>query len=353
MHTALDIISYFREDFITAANEVGIDGTQLLSNLPPPGIMLKGKHVPVLEQKYQGTCSVLFFINMTRSGQEYPFVRFHTFKHGGITTQFNGLKYVSNNKSSLKFRGSSSISAIRINQMYSLATKEDENRARLQRYRAIQKQYFLANELQLSHPWVQHRLAGYATNALLSRLDIKSTFNGDLYAPLQNAEHGNVGYHKIFTRNRKDHKRHLILKSGRLNGSYIEIKGAKAGKIAICEGLVTGLTIALVWAGPIYVALTANNLKYVRESISHHTKSFVYFFADNDQWKPHAGNTGIEKAKLAMLKGDHLLAPEFSATSLIACPTDYNDLLVLEGLYELEKQVQQFAAIQRSNILNL
>ncbi|MUK39236.1 hypothetical protein GNP82_16930 [Aliivibrio fischeri] len=340
MKTALDIIYTYQDEFIFSSNQVGIDGSKLLSCFPSAGSMLKGRNVPVLENKYRGTCSVLFYVNRTRSGQEYPFVQFRTFKHGGITSEFNGIKYLCK---SLKERTKDITSRKTKRQIrQTLGSKaKEEDIAKLRQYHDVQKAYFTAKPIKITHPWLTRRLIGFATTELLARTDIRTSVTGDLFAPLQSAQHGNVGYHKIFSTNKQDHKRHLIYKSGRLNGSYIEIRGKTTSNdhIVICEGLITGLSIALIWKGPIYVALTANNLQYVRESLNLHGKSSVCFFADNDQWKPHVGNVGIAKAKQAMLKGDRMVIPVFSPQVLQSKPTDFNDVLLLEGLEQLEKQV--------------
>ncbi|MGR5067544.1 toprim domain-containing protein [Vibrio alfacsensis] len=341
MKTALDIIYTYQDEFIFSSNQVGIDGSKLLSCLPSAGSMLKGGNVPVLENKYRGTCSVLFYINRTYSGQEYPFVQFRTFKHGGITSEFNGIKYLCKSSKERTKDIISRKTKIQIRQALDSKTKEEEDIAKLRIYHEVQKAYFTAKPIKITHPWLTRRLIGFATTELLARTDIRTSVIGDLFAPLQSAQHGNVGYHKIFSTNEQDHKRHLICKSGRLNGSYIEIRGKTASndRIAICEGLITGLSIALIWKGPIYVALTANNLQYVRESLNQQGRSSICFFADNDQWKPHVGNVGIAKAKQAMQKGDRLVTPVFSPQALQSKPTDFNDVLLLEGLRQLEKQV--------------
>lgn len=341
MKTALDIIHTHQDEFIYASNQVGIDGSKLLSCLPHPGSIMKGKLVPVTESKYRGTCSVLFYINRTKSGKEYPFVQFRTFKHGGVVSSFNGLKYLNSDAVPTEKKAFSSRKAVRLSQAQTALTRHEEDKVRLQRYHSIQKQYFCAKLLEVSHPWLTRRLNRYATPTLISRTDIRSSPTGDLYAPLHNATHGNVGYHKVFSKNQQDHKRHLILKSGRLNGSYVEIKGDTTSHtcVAICEGLITGLSIALFWKGPIYVALTAGNLGYVRHSLVQQGKGTVYFFVDNDQWKPHVGNVGVIRGKQAMQKGDRIVIPEFSSKALLNKPTDFNDVLLLEGLKQLEKQV--------------
>lgn len=65
----------------------------------------------------------------------------------------------------------------------------------------------------------------------------------------------------------------------------------------------------------------------------------VVFFCDEDIWKPHVGNVGRNKALGAMQLGDVLHGPGFHPLSLASQPTDYNDLLWLEGVEALGQQV--------------
>lgn len=104
----------------------------------------------------------------------------------------------------------------------------------------------------------------------------------------------------------------------------------------MCEGLATGLSVALVWPGQIRVALDAGNLVAVRQDIY----GPVTLFADNDQWSNTGINTGITKARQAATLIDKVIIPAFSAASLCHKPTDFNDLLQLEGLNALKKSVR-------------
>lgn len=343
MTDALNILSQYQNEFISIASEVGIDGGKLLSRLPAPGTLMKGRSVPVLEKKYQNTCSVLFYINRLDNGQEYPWIRFHTFKHGGITSTFNGARYLIRTTNLPQPTSNQRFHQPRILQSTTPCSQQEEDSNKLARYHDIQKAYFRGTPLSMQHPWLSRRLNGYATSKLITRTTIRVAQNGDVLAPLQNLQHGTVGHHKIFSVNEKDHKRHFVLRSGLLNGSYIYIKGYQENHstVAICEGLITALTIALVWNGPIYVALTAGNLCHVRQAL-HDQNPIIraVIFADNDQWKPHISNVGIKHAQAAKQKGDLVIAPVFSVKSLQHKPTDFNDVLINEGLAQLEQQIR-------------
>jgi phage/plasmid primase-like uncharacterized protein len=185
---------------------------------------------------------------------------------------------------------------------------------------------------------VQKRFCGYATKELLSRTKIKHLSNGRILAPLINSKGDETGFHQIHALQAGDEKRHFIRAAGLMKGSYIQIaavQGMNSSTVAICEGLATGLSIALVWPGEIRVALTANNLNAVRNEIP----SRAVFFSDEDIWKPEAGNVGRKAVLAAIRPEDGWCLPIFNGVSMGQKPTDFNDLLRLEGIEAISEQV--------------
>jgi phage/plasmid primase-like uncharacterized protein len=337
MDSVYEILNQADYSFCALAAEVGVDGAALLNNLPAPGYLMKGNEVPVLVSEYRNTCSVIFYINRTKSGLEWPLVRFYTFKHGGIERTFNGLKWLKEHpnirikKPTLKTKTieKPSINTERLKQ---------ENETRELRYRKLQAQAESAVSLSPNHSWVKQRLCGYATKDLLSRTNIKCLSNGRILAPLINSKAEKTGFHQIRTTPEGDEKRHFIRASGLMKGSYIQIaavQGVNSSTVAICEGLATGLSIALVWPGEIRVALTANNLNAVRNEIP----SRAVFFSDEDIWKTDVGNVGRKAALAAIKPEDGWCLPIFSGLSMGKKPTDFNDLLRLEGIEAISEQV--------------
>ena len=94
VNDAVEILFDANQEVITLSAQTGVDAAALLNALPAAGQLITGNKVPVMHKKYRGTCSVLFHINQTKSGQYWPLLRFHTFKHGGIETAFNGLTWL-------------------------------------------------------------------------------------------------------------------------------------------------------------------------------------------------------------------------------------------------------------------
>lgn len=127
----------------------------------------------------------------------------------------------------------------------------------------------------------------------------------------------------------------LFLTGGRIRGGYFAIKGA-AGRLYICEGLATGLSIHAATGQTVLCAFNAGNLEHVA---AHARKTDpdreLVLCADDD----HAtdGNPGLNKATAAALAVGGLLAvPSFKEP---AGSTDYNDLHQAEGLDVVREQL--------------
>lgn len=337
-----DVLSAAYDDIVAMASEVGIDGHQLLQALPAPGYLITGRQVPVLHERYRHNCHVLFHINQTQRGMRWPLLRFHTFKDGGNVRTFNGFHWLKQNN---RVPAASRTISIRPNaQLVEERKQRDYHRTR--RHSQLRHRYSYSKPLDVIHPWLVKRLCGHATPELIARTSIR--LDGQhLLAPLVHDSHTDTGFHSVKLSGTTNTKRHYIRRAGLLKGSYVVIKqaqrthGQSATPILICEGLATGLSLALVCQTEIRIALYAYNIALLREKI----QSPVTICCDNDQWKPHAGNVGLHKAREALKKGDTLLCPEFSAQSLIHQPTDFNDLLVHEGISQLHQQLNAGALL--------
>lgn len=333
------ILNRYFPEFCQAAAEVGIDGAKLYQALPPSGQLVTGKRVPVLHSKYKGTCSFLFYINQTANGITWPYFKFMTFKHGGVSSVFNGWHHYH----SMVNHGLTTSGPKVSPRMATIKETTHPKVSDTWRFETFchDSYEFYRSPWALNCAWLRQRLAGYLTANLMERIVLRYSAAGYLLAPISHVEHGLVGYHKIeFVK--KNQKRHHILHAGQLKGASILIEQnctCPCTDIAICEGLVTGLSIALAWPGKIYVALSAGNLQAVRQSLPDDIK--VTFFADNDAWKPEIGNIGVLKAQAAALPGDIILVPRFDPQFAIHKPTDFNDLLMLEGLASVIRQVER------------
>jgi hypothetical protein len=341
----MELLSMAWADASTAANEVGIDLDAMQQALPAPGTLMKGNQVRVLRREYRHTCSLLMHINRLPGGDQWPFLRFSTFKHGGMKCDFNGLRWWREvgarfGADSLPSHPSISLEA----QERAASRRRQEATWRLPRFQRWHQRWSLAEPLHSAHSWVSDRLGWHADAALLGRVDLRywpQVSGYTLMAPLENASGHAMGYQLLHADvGRPLVKRFCLPHEGASMGSFIRIRSCMSGgepgcsPVAICEGLATGLSLALAWPGEIRVALTASNLAKVR----HGVMGPCAFFCDEDIWKPHVGNVGRDKALAAMHADDMLHGPEFHPCSLLSQPTDYNDLLWLEGRGALNEQ---------------
>lgn len=331
------------------AGEVGIDANALLQALPPSGCLLKGREVPVLEPRYRGTCNVLFYENRLPSGNTWPFLRFFTFKQGGVERRFNGLRWLRDQqvwpaRAVQKAGLSHKTSQQAVSHAERLASwqqkRAQEATLRWQRFQRLQQEYQQATCPNPAHPWLAQRLMGEATADLLARSGLRQTHTQRFLLPIERGGQ-QVAFQEFITLPGNLSKKIYTAQEGALNGSVSWIKARTDHQhwpSIMCEGLITGLTLALYWPGPIQVALSAHNLKLARAAYSQP----ILLAHDQDIWKPQVGNIGLQAALDAFQPGDRLIAPRFSAASASFMPTDFNDLLMHEG----KKRLMQCLAEQ-------
>lgn len=331
-----DILTSAYDDIVRMASEVGIDGERFLQSLPAPGQLMTGMQVPVLHTRHRNCCYVIFHINRTSYGLEWPFIKFHTFKSGGHVRTFNGFRWLKEQKHEVRPKKRSE-SVIHINEDKHEIVNDQR---RLTRHTRLHQFYSDSNSLRPDHPWLEKALSGYASDKLINRTKLK-IHKQQVLAPMFNEAKGNTGFHCIVVNNYPNQKRHYVKQAGLLSGSYVTIDCCNKSTeqmtniTLICEGLTTGLSLALIWPGVIRVALCAGNLQAVRST----TQGPVIICCDNDQWKPKYGNVGRNKARAAIRPGDILCCPKFPKKFHHMKPTDFNDLLKYTGLPELQFQL--------------
>ena len=245
--SAQDILSAAGDHICQRAAEVGIDGTRLLRDLPAPGRLLKGAALPVLARRYRGASCALLHINYTNNGQEWPFLLLMTFKDGGARTHFNGLRWLCQHDGrEQRYEPTRYCVSIR---QHDHRIEQCERKNRLRRHRALQHSYANGQALPVTHSWLRRRLCGLADASLLRRTTLRTTANGIL-APLVHADGSCVGFHQITPHNKGDTKRHFVHTLGAMAGAFVflasTVKDITLPPI-LCEGLVTGLTLALYW----------------------------------------------------------------------------------------------------------
>lgn len=329
------IIAAAFDDICMLAEEVGIDGSKLLTqSYLSDGCLLKGRRVPVISDRYKGRCYIFFKVFKARNGRYWPYLKLCTFKHGGVARVFNGWQWLKNHsvqqissKPEINWR------------MANKDSRNEEDLTRLKRHQKLLQLYRSSLCLDNDHPWVIKRFPGGNFTINWQSLPVRCIEN-QLIVPIVQQGIGIVGFHVLTLSGATEIKRHYVMRSGLMKGGFIELDGQiKSGKkqSLLCEGLATGMSLSMVWSGKVYVALSANNLMNVRPKIKSDQIIFCY---DDDQWSSF-GNTGFLKSQGAKLQNDILCGPRFSSASLDHKPTDFNDLHQLEGLDVVRSQLMR------------
>lgn len=140
--------------------------------------------------------------------------------------------------------------------------------------------------------------------------------------------------------------------SAEKKGTFFSIPG-NGKKIIICEGYSTGATIHQDTGHTVIVSFDAGNLfpvsKIIREK---NRETEIVIAADNDQWKPEIGNTGVDAGTNAAIEIDaKLTIPKFK--DLTTRPTDFNDLSNLEGPQAVSDQIEAARPVDKVQALKI
>lgn len=118
----------------------------------------------------------------------------------------------------------------------------------------------------------------------------------------------------------------------------------------ICEGFATGATVHMATGKPAACAFFANNLLEVGRAFREKYPNLTIVFAGDDDKFSDQGNAGKEKAtKAAVEIAATCVFPKFK--NLDTKPTDFNDLLVLGGLGEVNTQLAHHEPIPPSQFI--
>jgi len=111
--------------------------------------------------------------------------------------------------------------------------------------------------------------------------------------------------------------------------------------IRVSEGYSTAATVYEATNQPTIICFNAGNIKPVAQALREkYPHIHIIIDADNDQWKD-IGNTGVKKAIEAAnsISNCSIATPKFNKIHDDKKPTDFNDLLVLEGIEEVKRQL--------------
>lgn len=127
--------------------------------------------------------------------------------------------------------------------------------------------------------------------------------------------------------------------NGRFSGGFMHLgEEVRPGDvIRICEGYATGCSIYEAIGQHVIVAFNAGNMSKVAAAIKmKYAQNEIHICADADE-------AGIrEGQKAATSAGAYLFVPDFSGLEPSAKDNDYNDLMCLAGIEEVERQLLTF-----------
>jgi putative DNA primase/helicase len=121
-----------------------------------------------------------------------------------------------------------------------------------------------------------------------------------------------------------------FLKNGKTKGMYYSIKPEnQPGKLLICEGFATGVTLYMETKTPVIAAFYAANLASVAKKIrKQYPESKILICGDNDHCTE--GNPGKQAAIIAAkICGGNWTIPDFAGLNPSPKDTDFNDLYKL------------------------
>lgn len=157
-----------------------------------------------------------------------------------------------------------------------------------------------------------------------------------LLVPLYDNNNLLHGLQYIYTKDNKFEKR--FLKGSLKRGNYFQI-GEPQDVIYIAEGYATAATIHEVTGKCTIIAFDSNNLLPVAQNIyQKYPNHSIIICADNDAFSEDDINVGVEKATAAaqVIKAE-VVIPQFK--NIATKPTDFNDLMTLEGIDEVRQQL--------------
>lgn len=142
-----------------------------------------------------------------------------------------------------------------------------------------------------------------------------------------------------------------FFKDGDPRGHFCYLHGDEK-TIYICEGYATGVSVHMATGGTVFVAFNAGNLKAVGQVVrSRYPSAKIVFAADNDLWSSfkkdgeEIENPGVWHAKSAASEvNGFVVAPEFQ--DLSDQPSDFNDLMVKEGIVVVRDQFDVAATLE-------
>lgn len=185
-----------------------------------------------------------------------------------------------------------------------------------------------------SHPYIEKKRLGGLHGAR-----IKEGASTELLVPVQDGSGKMWGLQRIFSEGGK-----YFLGGQKTTGCFCRIGKEPEGKkpiIYIAEGFATAASVHIATGGTTFAAFNAGNLEEAGRAIrERYRNARIIIAADNDALR-EGGNIGVEKAQEAARRiGAKVVAPTFLPGSSGKL-TDFNDLMVSEGIAAVRDQLQE------------
>mgnify|MGYP000317682003 CR=1 FL=1 len=338
-----DILADHHGELSAIAADVGIDWqatTEQIHSFP-----VKLTNGIALESKYRGKVVCYGELYRTKDGREYPVITFHTVKHGGISTTFNGYDYLPK----AEYTPPKAKSSEQIRRDAQKTREKEQKKAAID----AKKQNTITYKTQRFNDFntLFDTLPRVTDSAYLQRkginvADIPADFllkqghdrRGNFIAyPLCNVQHQRVGFQKIYDMPFQDapeatpRDKDFIFLPDAKKGSFALIGETGGKRMDIAEGLASALSCYISTGIICAVALDANNMQHVAKTFS---ELRLRLIADNDV-TDGKGNVGLYTAlKIAYEQGARVSYPVLHGEKC-----DFNDVYVAKGCHQVKKQL--------------
>jgi len=339
-YSVYDILAAAFSELQELAAECRIDWPNLQFQLPEPSCPIKGKQVPVLQNKDAHRCFFVWHKYTNRWGQEYPVVVFFTHAQGNKKHVFNGNAWLYSHQSHVKNWVQQNNAENTIPKIASAPYGKNstaESYARMEPARAL---YTSLPEVTPDNAYLHHKVPDWKSFAgrELGVRQGSDKLGNFIMVPLENHLEGIIGFQKIYDRKlafAKGNKWTI----GRKKGAWFGIQG-RPGPLIVTEGLTTGLSIHVGSRASVLVAFDAGNLI---EVVKAWPKVPLIIAADNDHRKDSASNVGLASAlKAAAIRNEiRIIIPSFGSAHLGKHVSDFNDLHQIVGTKRFQEMLQK------------
>lgn len=182
-----------------------------------------------------------------------------------------------------------------------------------------------------THPYATRKRVQLYGQPIASTVE---AYPGWLQVPLQDTE-GVIHSAQLIAENGSKRFVH----GGRIKGCFIPIHGPADEPIILCEGYATGCSIHQATGWQVACACSRTNLAHVAKALrAQYPDRLMILAADNDQFTE--GNPGLTDAiSAASTTKGYVACPQFADEALADKPTDFNDLAMISGPAEVERQI--------------